>query len=32
MLFGPAYADKDIKDLYCSDWIVLLTELLITMN
>ena len=23
MWFGPAYADKDIKDLYCSDWIVL---------
>jgi|TARA_B100000900_G_scaffold298605_1_gene257087 hypothetical protein len=21
--FGPAYADKDTKDLYCSDWIVL---------
>jgi hypothetical protein len=23
MWFGPAYADKDIKDLYCSDWITL---------
>ena len=23
MWFGPAYADKDTKDLYCSDWIVL---------
>ena len=23
MWFGPAYADKDIKELYCSDWIVL---------
>lgn len=23
MWFGPAYADKNIKDLYCSDWIVL---------
>ena len=23
MWFGPTYADKDIKDLYCSDWIVL---------
>ena len=23
MWFGPAYADKDIKDLYCSNWIVL---------
>jgi hypothetical protein len=23
MWFGPAYANKDIKDLYCSDWIVL---------
>ena len=21
--FGPAYADKDTKDLYCPDWIVL---------
>jgi hypothetical protein len=23
MWFGPAYADKDTKDLYCSDWIVM---------
>jgi len=23
MWFGPAYADKDTKDLYCPDWIVL---------
>lgn len=23
MWFGPAYADKDTKDLYCKDWIVL---------
>jgi hypothetical protein len=23
MWFGPAYADKDTKDLYCSDWKVL---------
>jgi len=23
MWFGSAYADKDTKDLYCSDWIVL---------
>ena len=23
MWFGPAYAEKDTKDLYCSDWIVL---------
>ena len=23
MWFGPAYADKNTKDLYCSDWIVL---------
>jgi hypothetical protein len=23
MWFGPAYADKDTKDLYCSDWVVL---------
>ena len=23
MWFGPAYEDKDVKDLYCSDWIVL---------
>jgi len=23
MWFGPAYADKDTKDLYCSDWIIL---------
>jgi len=22
MWFGPAYADKDTKDLYCKDWIV----------
>jgi hypothetical protein len=22
MWFGPAYADKDTKDLYCSDWII----------
>ena len=21
--FGPAYADKDTKDLYCSDWMIL---------
>jgi hypothetical protein len=23
MWFGPAYSDKDTKDLYCSDWIVM---------
>ena len=23
MWFGPAYADKNTKDLYCSDWIIL---------
>ena len=23
MWFGPAYADKDTKDLYCPDWIVI---------
>jgi hypothetical protein len=23
MWFGPAYADKDTKDLYCPDWLVL---------
>lgn len=23
MWFGPAYADKDTKDLYCSNWIIL---------
>ena len=23
MWFGPAYADKNTKDLYCPDWIVL---------
>ena len=23
MWFGPTYADKNTKDLYCSDWIVL---------
>jgi hypothetical protein len=23
MWFGPAYSDKDTKDLYCSDWIVI---------
>ena len=23
MWFGPAYSDKDTKDLYCPDWIVL---------
>lgn len=23
MWFGPAYADKDTKDLYCKDWLVL---------
>jgi Glycosyl transferase family 11 len=23
MWFGPAYSDKDTKDLYCSDWIII---------
>ena len=23
MWFGSAYADKNTKDLYCSDWIIL---------
>lgn len=23
MWFGPAYADKNTKDLYCSDWIII---------